>query len=126
MTESIFADCNELDIEFLNDTYADDVETAILLFRQFLSELPKNTQLLRNSLLDNDISAFRKHLHKQKPAFSFVGLTGITTFMHDLQSKCLATLDLSIYRREIEEMLVAIDRSAGIIEIAISKLEAQL
>ncbi|HEU0064657.1 MAG TPA: Hpt domain-containing protein [Flavisolibacter sp.] len=123
MTKSIFADCPELDIAFLDETYADDAETASFLFQQFLDELPTNIELLHKSLRNHDISEFRKHLHKQKPAYSYVGLTYITKQIHELQSRCLVTLDLTIYLKEIEEVLKNISECASILERAIMRLE---
>jgi hypothetical protein len=123
MDASIFADCTDLDINFLNETYADDIETAMLLFHQFLDELPANLDLLRKSFHDYDLASFRKHLHKQKPGFAYVGLTHISNKIHELQSKCLVTLDLTLYKKEIEELLEIINRSSYIIEKAIMRLE---
>lgn len=126
MSESIFSNCPGLDVEFLDEAYDNDAETALFLFHQFLDELPTNLDLLVRAFRDYDITTFRKLIHKQKPGFGFVGLTHISNQIDELQSKCLISLDLGIYKKEIEDLFNNISQSSSIIEKAISRLEQDI
>ena len=123
MSESIFSICSGLDTDYLNDTFDDDAETVLFLFHQYLDELPTNLELLTKAFRDYDITDFRKLIHKQKPAYGFVGLTHITQQIDELQVKCLISLDLGVYKKEIEELLKNISMSSCTIEKAINRLE---
>jgi len=116
MSETLFHNITELDTAYLNEAYANDAETAALVFEQYLQELPSNLSQLKESLRGNDIAGFRQNIHKQKPCFSYVGLTDVTKKLHELQVKCVVLEDLVLYKTEIEEVLRRIYSSAGLIE----------
>ena len=78
-----------MDAGYLDAAYGNDAETAAMVFDQFLQELPSQISLLEESLAARDVESFRHHIHKQKPGFSYVGLTDVTHKFHELQTKCL-------------------------------------
>jgi len=119
MNESLFSDLVDLDRAYLEEAYANDAETAALVFEQYLSDLPTNLNVIVESLNGRDIERFRHHIHKQKPGYSYVGLTDVTKTFHDLQVKCVVIEDLQTYKGEIEKVLSRINSSRGIIEKAL-------
>jgi HPt (histidine-containing phosphotransfer) domain-containing protein len=123
MIKTIFHNITELDTAYLNEAYANDAETAALVFEQYLQELPTNLKQLKETLKGNDIEGFRQNIHKQKPSFSYVGLTDVTKKLHELQVKCVVLEDLSLYKTEIDEVLRRIYSSAGLIEKALVHLK---
>jgi HPt (histidine-containing phosphotransfer) domain-containing protein len=123
MNTSLFGSYSELDTAFLEEAYADDAESAAIVFQQYLDDLPNNLELINESIRKNDIEAFRRHVHKQKPAFSYVGLTDVTGKFHDLLSKCHIKEDLSTYHIEIEEALDRIRSSSRLIEKTLADLK---
>ena len=122
MSEDLFPDHPELDTAYLNDTYSDDAETAVMMFENYLLELPENQKLLHDSYNNKDLPLFRQLIHKQKPSFSYVGLTGISDQFHQLQIKCLQVSDLDTYKEEIQTALSQIDSSTPVIEQTLEQL----
>ena len=123
MNQSLFSNLSELDAAYLEAAYANDAETAAMVFEQYLADLPANLQLIRDSLSKKDIDRFRQHIHKQKPGFSYVGLTDVTQTFQELQVKCVAIDDLQKYNKEIETVLTRINSTKGTIEQALSYLK---
>jgi HPt (histidine-containing phosphotransfer) domain-containing protein len=123
MIKILFNNITELDTAYLNEAYANDAETAALVFEQYLQELPSNLKQLKETIKGNDIAGFRQNIHKQKPSFSYVGLTDVTKKLHELQVKCVVLEDLSLYKTEIDEVLRRIYSSAGLIEKALVHLK---
>ena len=119
MNENLFDNLMDLDRTYLEEAYANDAETAALVFEQYLSDLPTNLNVIVESLNGRDIERFRHHIHKQKPGYSYVGLTDVTKTFHDLQVKCVVIEDLQTYKGEIEKVLSRINSSRAIIEKAL-------
>ena len=123
MNENLFVNLTELDAAYLEAAYSNDAETAALVFEQYLADLPANLQLIRDSMNKKDIERFRQYIHKQKPGFSYVGLTDVTQKFQELQMKCIAMEDLQKYNSEIEMVLTRINTSKGTIEQALTYLK---
>ena len=123
MNENLFLNLTELDAAYLEAAYSNDAETAALVFEQYLADLPANLQLIRDSMNKKDIERFRQYIHKQKPGFSYVGLTDVTQKFQELQMKCVAIEDLQKYNSEIETVLTRINSSKGTIEQALTYLK---
>ena len=124
MKQSLFSNLVDLDRTYLEEAYANDAETAALVFEQYLQDLPVNLNLIVESLNGRDIERFRQHIHKQKPGFSYVGLTDVTRVFQDLQVKCVVIEDLNKYKSEIDGVLTRISSSRGTIEKALSYLKS--
>ena len=124
MKESLFSELVDLDRTYLEEAYANDAETAAMVFEQYLQDLPANLNLIVESLNGRDIERFRQHIHKQKPGFSYVGLTDVTRVFQDLQVKCVVIEDLNKYKSEIDGVLTRISSSRGTIEKALSYLKS--
>ena len=125
MSENLFPDHVDIDTDYLNSTYGDDPETAIMMFENYLDELPANLQLLRDSFNNRDITSFRHFIHKQKPAFSYVGLTDITEKFHQLQTSCNQVEDLLKHKEEILQSLARIESATPVIQATLEHLRKQ-
>jgi len=125
MNENVFSNLADLDAAYLDAAYAGDAETAIIVFEQYLQDLPANLNLIRESITKKDIERFKQHIHKQKPGYSYVGLTDVTQKFQELQVKCVAIEDLTRYETDIETVLTRIDSSTQIIEKALTYLRTQ-
>ena len=123
MNENIFPEHPDLDTEYLNDTYGDDPETAIMMFQTYLEDLPANLKMLQESLANKDVESFRHHIHKQKPSYSYVGLTDVSESFHQLQVKCEKETDLDTYEPEIRRAITRIESSASIIRELLAQLQ---
>ena len=124
MNDSIFRGASGLDTEYLDAAYADDADTAAMVFEQFLQDLPANLDLINESIRNQDIERFRHHIHKQKPGFSYVGLTDVTQVFQDLQVKCLTKEDMQRYKSEIDQVLHRIQSSTPVIRNLLERLKA--
>ena len=123
MDRKLFEDNNDFDTEYLNDAYSDDAETAASVFEQYLNDLPANLSLIRNSFRERNIELFRQVIHKQKPGFSYVGLTDVTGKLQELQASCNTTDDMGKYQSEIEQVIERIDSSATHIHQMLTRLQ---
>ena len=124
MNQSPFAALTGLDTSYLDDAYADDSETAAVVFEQYLEDLPANMNRITDSLEKMDAQAFRQHIHKQKPGFSYVGLTDVTALFNQLEEKCQTPEDLKTYRSEIDAALARIHAVTSLISKALITLQS--
>jgi HPt (histidine-containing phosphotransfer) domain-containing protein len=124
MNENLFSNLSDLDTEYLDAAYANDAETAALVFEQYLADLPANLEKIKESLTGKDIERFKHHIHKQKPGYSYVGLTDVTHTFQELQVKCVVIEDLNTYQSEIENVLTRINSSTHTIEKALHYLRS--
>ena len=123
MCRKLFADHDSFDTAYLNDAYADDAETAAVVFEQYLNDLPENMRLLSQSYKNRDIEVFRKAIHKQKPGFSYVGLTDVTSKFDELQTICNSTDDMAKYSSLIEGVIERINSSTAQVEALLRNLK---
>lgn len=123
MSDSPFKNIDGLDSDYLDSAYSGDTETATLVFEQFLNELPSNTALIEESLAKQDIKAFLHHIHKQKPGFSYVGMTDVTQTFQELQGKCTTSDDLVKYSATIEKVMERIHSAPALLQKALARLQ---
>jgi HPt (histidine-containing phosphotransfer) domain-containing protein len=123
MNEKLFPDHPDLDTAFLNSTYPDDPETAALMFETYLADLPANVAAIQQSLDNHDIQVFRQQLHKQKPSFSYVGLTDLTEKFQHLYTICQQAGDLVTYRKEIDDTFNRIHSTTAVIKATLGRLQ---
>ena len=123
MNASLFGSNDQLDIAFLDEAYANDAETASYVFQMYLDDLPNNLNLLQESFASKDIERFRQYIHKQKPGYSYVGLTNITSKLQELQLKCNSVEDLNSFKAEINELLEDIQSSTIAVEKTLNHLK---
>jgi hypothetical protein len=124
MSASLFENLTELNAEYLEASYANDAETAAIVFEQYLQDLPDNVSLLQESYGNKDVERFQHYVHKQKPSFSYVGLTDVTEKFHELQVKCQTSEDLDTYRNEIDAVLRRIRTTEPLIRKTLERLQA--
>ena len=60
MNENVFSNLADLDAAYLDAAYAGDAETAIIVFEQYLQDLPANLNLIRESITKKDIERFKQ------------------------------------------------------------------
>ncbi|MBT8232248.1 MAG: response regulator, partial [Bacteroidia bacterium] len=87
-------DFNEnLDIEYLKNSYGGDIAYACEMFKTFDSIIEDELILIESSFEENDNDKVKQLLHKIKPTFTMVGLSGISKNVEDLE-KILEVEDL--------------------------------
>ena len=122
MDEKIFSNNANLDVDFLETTYCDDLATARKVFEVYLQSLALHLNALEESFLNNDIYLFRQMMNKLKPGFGFVGLTDVSGKIQDLERKCVEGKDLVLNEIEIRELLSKIRSSRESIKVIYNRL----
>jgi len=79
---------SQLDADYLDQAYGSDVSYALDMFETFIEIIDDELVKLRDAVDRKDDIALHKILHRIKPTFSMVGLTGIT--------KMIACVDLTV------------------------------
>ena len=90
----------QLDQNFLDSLYGDDLPYAQEVFTEFLSNTKNEYETIKAAYKDNDLKKIRQHLHKIKPTFAFVGLGQLT----EKSEKVIVACDTSINVSQIEPM----------------------
>jgi hypothetical protein len=94
MSENIFEFDSRLDAAFLESAYDNDKEHAAFVFEQFLINYPLQIKQVEDSFISGDTNLLKQKLHKVKVAFSFVGLTNITSKAEIIERKCAEITDI--------------------------------
>lgn len=123
MSENLFSQFPELDAAYLDDAYGQDTETAAMVFEQYLQDLPANLNALKKSFQAGDAAALRQRMHKQKPGFSYVGLTDVTDKLHHLEATLQNPADVQANKGLIEQVLQRIEATKPVIEKALKQLQ---
>jgi Hpt domain len=107
----------EFDHVFLESMYDNDLDYAGEVFSGFLKETKNEVEALMNHYGNGNVTGFRQTLHKIKPTFSFVGLTGLTEKCEELISFCdkitemkLAEPQWTSLSAEFEKAFILVDQ----------------
>lgn len=68
---------SDLDVEYLQNFYQNDIKRAQTMFKTFLRVIERDLTELKNTLELEDWDAFSSVAHKIKPSFSMVGLENL-------------------------------------------------
>jgi len=77
-----------LDGTFLNELFEGDLPYAIVLFKDFLDEMPKSYHDMQAAFDDSDWKGLKSAAHKAKTLFAYVGLNSISTQLQALEMAC--------------------------------------
>ena len=122
---SIFMNFSGLDTAYLDDAYGQDAETAAVIFEQYLLDLPANLAALKEKFHAGDAAGLRHHMHKQKPGFSYVGLTDVTEKLNTLEAQCQTAEDIKTQSALIQQVIDRIEATRPQIEKALQQLQQQ-
>jgi HPt (histidine-containing phosphotransfer) domain-containing protein len=86
---------HRLDLAYLEKLYENDKDYAAFGFEQFLKHYPDQIHELEESFKSGDVNTFRQKIHKLKPTFSFVGLTGLTTKAETIEKNCTELTEIT-------------------------------
>lgn len=67
----------ELDIDFLQELYGEDLQQAEMVFESSAQQLRTELSLAEARFHDGDIPGLKKAVHKIKPLFGYIGLNKI-------------------------------------------------
>ncbi len=79
----------EIDLDYLEEAYGDDLEYAKEMFSVFLSIVDESMETLMNAVDQTDFDKIKQQAHKIKPTFTMIGLSSITQAMSALESAAI-------------------------------------
>lgn len=112
-----------LDQRFLESLYGDDLLYAQEVFTEFLKNTRIEFEGVKNNYRDNDLKKLRQQLHKIKPTFGFVGLTGLTEKTERVIAACDESASINTIEPECSELFNEIEGSFGLIETELERMK---
>jgi len=79
----------EIDLEYLNEAYGDDLEYAKEMFVVFLSIIDEAMEALYQVVENQETEKIKQQAHKIKPTFTMIGLSSITQAMSQIEKAAL-------------------------------------
>lgn len=79
----------EIDLDYLNEAYGDDLEYAKEMFVVFLSIIDEAMEALHQVVENRETEKIRQQAHKIKPTFTMIGLSSITQAMSQIEKAAL-------------------------------------
>ncbi|HSN08468.1 MAG TPA: Hpt domain-containing protein [Hanamia sp.] len=126
MNNILFSFDPRLDSAFLQSMYEGDVEYAREIFSMFVEMAPDLVKDIDESFALGTVEPLRLHVHKLKPAFSFVGLTKLAKIAEALEERCKETSDIIDIKDLYNELKNNYTLSFPIIEKEMERLKNQI
>src|SRR5690242_20616759 len=77
-----------LDGKFLNELFEDDLSYAIVVFKDFLKEMPQSFHDMKTAFENNNFIVLKSAAHKCKTLFAYVGLSTLSGRLQALELAC--------------------------------------
>lgn len=113
----------QLDHEFLNAMYENDIVYAEEVFSAFLEQTRNEFGQVRNCYSNNDWQCLRQKLHKIKPTFSFVGLTALSEKCEEMIAACDHEADIKSRTLLWEKLEQEIEQSFRTVESELARMK---
>jgi len=78
----------ELDIDFLQELYGEDLQQAEMVFESSAQQMRIELSLAEARFHDGDIPGLKKVVHKIKPLFGYIGLNKIMLEFAAFEQEC--------------------------------------
>jgi hypothetical protein len=112
-----------LDQHFLESLYGDDLDYAKEVFTEFLKNTKSEFESIKNSYRDDDLKKVRQQLHKMKPTFGFVGLTGLTERTEKVIAACNGSASVKNIEPGCSGLFKEIEGAIRLIEIELERMK---
>lgn len=117
---------NRLDCEALADMYEGDYEHAEVVFKQFVKNAPAQMKEIDFNYEKDAVADFKAKIHKLKPVFSFVGLTGLSNKAALLEEQCNRVNTLKILEKEYTSFKNEFDTGLPVVQEILQKLSNEI
>ncbi len=121
--KSLFIFQEGLDNELLYELYECDYISVLQTFQIFLDELNSNISELEQLFEEQNVSSFRKTIHRIKPVFSYIGIPELYKTFQGVEDKCNEVKDLSEMKPSFAELIKSVRKSGKTIETEKQRLE---
>ena len=115
-----------LDGNALEEMYEGDYEHAAIVFGQFVKSAPVQMQGIAASFEQDAVEDFRAKVHKLKPVFCFVGLTGLSNKAAILEQQCKVTATLKTLEGDYLDFKNDFDTHLPLIQEILQKLNNEI
>ncbi len=115
-----------LDGNALEEMYEGDYEHAAIVFGQFVKSAPVQMEGIAVSFEQDAVEEFRTKVHKLKPVFSFVGLTGLSNKAAMLEQQCKLTATLKTLEGDYLNFKNDFDTHLPLIQEVLQKLNNEI
>lgn len=115
-----------LDAETLHNLYEDDYEHAEVVFQQFVKSAPLQMLEIDKNFAENTRDTFREKIHKLKPVFSFVGLTGLSNQAAAIEEQCKNGCSINEIENEYLDFKTNFSNSLPVVEEVLQKLKDEI
>jgi len=115
---------SKLDVSYLQDTYADDLEYYLDMMDIFLETVPLEITHLKNAQTSKNFIQFAKTIHKLKPTFTMVGLPDHSKSFEAIELD--AKIESNDAFKAFNKIETLIEEDLQIIELEKNKLAAYL
>lgn len=78
----------ELDNDFLQELYGDDLSQAEMVFESSVQQLHHGQQIMDTRFHDGDLEGLRKAVHKMKPLLGYMGMNSFMEEFASFEHKC--------------------------------------
>ena len=85
----LFAFSPELDVDFLQELYGEDLQQAEMVFESSVQQLRNELVLAEARFHAGDTPGLKKVIHKMKPLFGYIGLNEIMQEFAAFEEVCL-------------------------------------
>lgn len=114
---------DQLDRDKLDDLYLGDPCIACEVFGAFVTETVPTVPGLQASFLADDKNELRRLIHKIKPGFLYVGLTGIFEKLSIMEDKCESVDSLRSLEAEFREIVAMMDDKMTVVQKELERLK---
>ncbi len=122
-TANTFVFNAEIDTNYLNSLYGDDLVYVQEVYETVLADYQSLTDNIEYSYSSGNLAALRSAVHKIKPVFGFVGLTAVQAHCLQFEQICGTVGSPDMLSGQFESLKNIIFQSRQIIEEEKKKLE---
>jgi HPt (histidine-containing phosphotransfer) domain-containing protein len=113
-----------LDGRFLNELFEDDPSYAIVVFKDFLKEMPQCFYDMQTAYDDSNFKVLKSAAHKCKTLFAYVGLSSLSTRLQALEMACSSPEEVDSVGPLVHEVIGQRQTIEILITEEIKRLEA--
>jgi len=103
------------DTAFLDELYADDIQTAAEIFESSLNLIVPEMAAADELFYQADVESLRKLFHKIKPLFGYVGLLKLQALVQKFEDSCATAANTEELRNQYQELSIMVIESVSII-----------
>ncbi len=123
LTDNSFIYSDGIDTAYLNSLYGDDYLYVQEVFDTVLKDYKSLTDNIEFSYTSGDLTGLRSAVHKIKPVFGFVGLTGVQQECQQFENNCNKAVSLDSLGKDFDLLKEKLLNTRYILEEEMKKLE---